>query len=499
MKNNKFSSLQIKFSISFALVISIILLSTSIFSASSTNKAIRDIDKTIKLNKSLRAEIILKESLEELADYRELQYSAQQIARLYGWHVVLNNNEGLIVVDSNKIAVDSKGNYQTFLERFGNGKNFDTSYPIENQKKEIIGNLFIDTNPKKNQKPLSLMEYNPLVRNENGISNKISSNIKASDEYYDGIIDLVDPPLNNLKNSYQRSLIFSGIFAGLVGLLLIMYLTKKMILPIKNIRNAAVLVGDGNLSHRVPENSVDELGELSKVFNNMIKDLEQSKIVQKRLTADIAHELRTPLTNIIGYIEAYKDGIIRDEKETLNTIHEQTLHLSKLVDDLRILSIADSKELLLNKKTGNLFETVKNTHKDFYNKFKEKSITSVVKSEKKEIFLEFDETRIKQILSNLIENALIHTSKNGVIDISINTFDKKIEIQVSDNGTGIKKNDLEKIFDQFYRADISRDRSTGGTGLGLSIVKKLVEAHGGKIDVSSIENRGTSFIICLPL
>ena len=139
MKNNKFSSLQVKFSISFALVILIILLSTSIFSAFSTNKAIRNIDQTISQNKSLRAEIILKESLEELSDYRELQYSAQQIAKLYGWHVVLNNNEGFIVVDSNRIAMDSRGEYETFSERFGNGAIFDTVYPVENKKKELIG------------------------------------------------------------------------------------------------------------------------------------------------------------------------------------------------------------------------------------------------------------------------------------------------------------------------------------------------------------------------
>ena len=278
-----------------------------------------------------------------------------------------------------------------------------------------------------------------------------------------------------------------------------MYLTKKMIFPIKNLRNAALLVGEGNLSHRVQENSNDELGDLSKVFNKMIEDLEQSKSVQKRLTADIAHELRTPLTNIIGYIEAYKDGIIKSELETIDTIHEQTLHLSKLVEDLRILSIADSKALLLNKKIDNLVEIVKNTHSDFNNKFNDKSIKSKVMSDKDEIMIEFDSTRIKQILSNLIENALIHTPNKGIINISIKSRKNNIEIEISDNGTGIKEKDLEKIFDQFYRADISRNRSTGGTGLGLSIVKKLVEAHGGNINVKSIENEGTSFLISLPL
>ena len=498
MKNNKFSSLQVKFSISFAFVILIILLSTSIFSAFSTNKAIRNIDQTISQNKSLRAEIILKESLEELSDYRELQYSAQQIAKLYGWHVVLNNNEGFIVVDSNRIAMDSKGKYETFHERFGNGAIFDTVYPVENKKKELIGNLYIDTNPKKNQRPLSLREYNPLEK-ISSVSNKINSDIKASDEYYDQLSDLVDPPLNDLKNSYQRSLIFSGILAGIIGLAIIMYLTKKMIFPIKNLRNAALLVGEGNLSHRLQEDSNDELGDLSKVFNKMIEDLEQSKSVQKRLTADIAHELRTPLTNIIGYIEAYKDGITKNELETIDTIHEQTLHLSKLVEDLRILSIADSKELLLNKKIDNLVEIVKNTHSDFNNKFNDKSIKSKVTSDKDEIMIEFDSTRIKQILSNLIENALIHTPNKGIINISIKSHKYNIEIEIYDNGTGIKEKDLEKIFDQFYRADISRNRSTGGTGLGLSIVKKLVEAHGGNINVKSIENEGTSFLISLPL
>ena len=113
--------------------------------------------------------------------------------------------------------------------------------------------------------------------------------------------------------------------------------------------------------------------------------------------------------------------------------------------------------------------------------------------------IEFDSTRIKQILSNLIENALIHTLNKGIINISRKSHKYNIEIEIYDNGTGIKEKDLEKIFDQFYRADISRNRSTGGTGLGLSIVKKLVEAHGGNINVKSIENEGTSFLISLPL
>ena len=232
MKNNKFSSLQVKFSISFALVISIVLLSTSIFSAFSTNQAIKNIDKTISQNKSLRAEIILKESLEVLSDYKEVQYSAQQIAKLYGWRVVLNNNQGFIVVDSNQIAMDSKGEYDTFNERFGNGMMFDKVYPIENKKKEIIGNLYIDTNPKKHQRPLLLKEYNPLD-NFPLLEKKITSDIQTSDEYYDQLSDIVDPPLNELKNSYQKSLIFSGLVAGIIGLLIIMYLTKKMILPIQ--------------------------------------------------------------------------------------------------------------------------------------------------------------------------------------------------------------------------------------------------------------------------
>jgi signal transduction histidine kinase len=230
----------------------------------------------------------------------------------------------------------------------------------------------------------------------------------------------------------------------------------------------------------------------------MASDLELAVVQRRQLTADVAHELRTPLTNIQGYLEAIKDGVVEPDEETIGTLHTQTIHLSNLIEDLRILAIADAGALGLNKSHGSPVSVIENSVAHFNQRAKERSINLSVTNYGIETVIDFDETRIRQIISNLVENALTHTPNNGQIEVEISGGDDGIKILVSDSGIGISEADQPRVFDQFYRADQSRNRATGGAGLGLTIVKRLVDAHGGSISVSSEYGEGTTFKILIP-
>jgi signal transduction histidine kinase len=278
----------------------------------------------------------------------------------------------------------------------------------------------------------------------------------------------------------------------------VMLLTRQALAPVRNLTTAASKLGAGDLSQRVPESGSDEIGRLANTFNTMASDLELAVVQRRQLTADVAHELRTPLTNIQGYLEAIKDGVVEPDEETIETLHTQTIHLSNLIEDLRILAIADAGALGLNKSHGSPGSVIEDSVAHFNQRAKERSINlSVTRSGIKTV-IDFDETRIRQIISNLVENALTHTPNNGQIEVGISGNYDGIEILVSDSGIGISEADQPRVFDQFYRADQSRNRATGGAGLGLTIVKRLVDAHGGSISVSSEYGKGTTFKILIP-
>jgi signal transduction histidine kinase len=231
----------------------------------------------------------------------------------------------------------------------------------------------------------------------------------------------------------------------------------------------------------------------------MASDLELAGQQRKQLTADVAHELRTPLTNIQGYLEAIKDGLVDADEETIDTLHDQTTHLATLIEDLRILAVADAGALTLQKIHGTPSSTIKDAVSTFSQRAHDREIELSVSSSETGVTMDFDETRLRQIITNLVENSLTNTPNGGTIHIDIQDRAEDMKISITDSGIGISKENLPRIFDQFYRADGSRSSITGGAGLGLTIVKKLVEAHNGSIDVSSEVGRGTTFTISLPI
>lgn len=499
-----FFSLQGRLTLGFALVLAMSIAAVSVYSAYATRVETERFAAEIELARAERAEQLVKDTFEANQNWDEVQYAIQQVGNLYGWRVVLENESGMVVADSHQIARDAQGLFQSLQDRFTRPTRF-TRRPVY-VNGELIGQLLVDERPARDERPLSMREFysgaisrffpdqtGPVVTVQ---ATQIPS--QATGDLVAEVLEFVDPPLSNLQASFQRSLLIAGIAAGFAGLLIVMLLTRQALAPVRNLTAAARGLGAGDLSQRVPESGSDDIGKLANTFNTMAGDLELAVDQRRQLTADVAHELRTPLTNIQGYIEAIKDGVVAPDEQTIETIHTQTLHLATLIEDLRILAIVDAGALALNKSHRSPVPVIQDSVIHFSQRAREREIDLDVSVSGSDVTVDFDETRVRQIVSNLVENALTHTPNNGRISVSLVGESTGLTMSVTDSGPGISSDDLPRIFDQFYRADQSRTRATGGAGLGLTIVKRLVEAHGGHISVSSEPYHGATFTVSLP-
>jgi signal transduction histidine kinase len=478
--------------------------SVSVYSAYATRVETERFAAEIELARAERAEQLVKDTFEANQNWDEVQYAIQQVGNLYGWRVVLENESGMVVADSHQIARDAQGLFESLQDRFTRPTRF-TRRPVY-VNGELIGQMLVDERPARSERPLSMREfYSGAISRffpdqPPSIVTVQATQIpsQATGDLVAEVLEYVDPPLSNLQASFQRSLLIAGIAAGFAGLLIVMLLTRQALAPIRNLTAAARGLGAGDLSQRVPDSGSDDIGKLANTFNTMAGDLELAVDQRRQLTADVAHELRTPLTNIQGYIEAIKDGVVEPDEQTIDTIHTQTLHLATLIEDLRILAIVDAGALALNKSHGSPLLVIQDSVAHFSQRAREREIDLAVSVSGSDVTLDFDETRVRQIVSNLVDNALTHTPNNGIISISLVGESTGLTMSVSDSGPGISRDDIPRIFDQFYRADQSRTRATGGAGLGLTIVKRLVEAHGGQISVASEPDHGATFTVVLP-
>ena len=320
---------------------------------------------------------------------------------------------------------------------------------------------------------------------------------------------LTDPAPSRISSEVQESLFWAGIAAGALGTLLVWLMSRHTLAPLRNLGAAARRLGQGDLSQRAETTGPNEIRELALSFNAMAEDLEEAERLRRNLTADVAHELRTPLSNIQGYLEAIKDGLVQPTPATIDTIHAQAIHLSRLVEDLRLLAQAESGDLELNLSSVQVGELLRGSMEAMRPRAEAKGIALALQSDPALPSTSLDVTRIAQVMDNLLENAITHTPEGGSVTVSCrvsaNAFEnvlemeKVLELEVADTGRGIAPEDLPRLFDRFYRADPSRSRSTGGSGLGLTIARRLVEAHGGTIGAESVPGEGSRFTIRLPL
>jgi len=271
--------------------------------------------------------------------------------------------------------------------------------------------------------------------------------------------------------------------------------------PLADVMTAADAVAEGDLSVRVevPQHSSGEFERLAKSFNRMIEELERSDRQRRNLTADVAHELRTPLHIIQGNLEGVLDDVYEPTDEHIQATLEETQQLSRLVEDLRTLSLAEAGQLPLVWEPVDVAELLADVHTSFSGQAEAAGIDLRVEIGDDLPTITGDVGRLDQVLGNLVANAVRHTSAGGQIALGAESIEGGVRIRVRDTGEGIPAEDLPHVFDRFWKGDRSRTRASGtGSGLGLAIARQLVQAHGGCIGVESKVGQGSTFTIELP-
>lgn len=296
----------------------------------------------------------------------------------------------------------------------------------------------------------------------------------------------------------NRVIFLSALIAGGIALLLGGVLAFSMTRSLRELTAATSVLAGGNLGHQVKVRSKDEIGELAESFNQMSAELAQSNELRRKMTADIAHDLRTPVSVILGYTEALSDEKLQASPEIYDVMHTEARHLTRLIEDLKVLSSADAGELPLVFQTispGRLLSRTADAHRV---RAEEKDIRLEVNAAENLPDIEVDIERMAQVLGNLMSNALRYTPEGGKVELSAGTVSGQIRLDVTDTGPGIAADDLPNIFARSFRGDQARQQDSGETGLGLAIARSLVEAQGGTISVKSEKGTGTRFTILLP-
>jgi signal transduction histidine kinase len=258
-------------------------------------------------------------------------------------------------------------------------------------------------------------------------------------------------------------------------------------------------MGAGDLDQRVPVVADDEVGELARAFNAMAGNLARTEQLRRTMVADVAHELRTPLTNLRGYLEAIQDGVAPPDAEVIASLHEEAIHLSRLVDDLQDLALADAGQLPLERRPIAVADVVGPVTRLVAPRAAAAGVAVEADLQPGLPAVEADPLRARQIVHNLLGNAVRHTPAGGAVRVRARRAADGVEVTVADTGEGIPPEHLPHVFERFYRADRSRSRATGGAGIGLAVVKQLVEAHGGRVGVESTPGRGTTLRFTLPV
>lgn len=394
-----------------------------------------------------RIEHLVSQYYLEEGDWAGVQPLVENMGSLYGQQVVLTDNHEIVVADSEGEFLGEQF-HPEWSERILSPQESD----------EIIGNVYISPEPS------------------------------------------IDYALaQELIGSTRLVLLWSGLLAAALALILAFVQSRRLSAPIQALTLAARRLGRGDFSQRISLKAKGELGEVTQAFNSMASDLERAEELRRNMVADTAHELRTPLSNIQGHIEAIRDGVVEPDADALRSLDEEVTLLTRLVNDLQELALADAGELRLIRQAEDISVPINQAVAAVKTKAAAKGVAVSIHLPDKLPLVYIDTQRISQVLLNLLENAVDHTAKGDSIEVGARQQSSWVEVSVSDTGEGIPPEDLSNVFERFYRVDKSRARATGGRGLGLTIAKYLVEAHGGRIEAQSKPEKGSRFWFTVPI
>jgi signal transduction histidine kinase len=486
------NSLQFRLMLSFTLVILLTIGSVFLIMWQAATGQIQKFSERVEHMVSGRIQYVVTDYYIANRSWNGIQPVVTQIGEQFKYHVILADKDGKIIADSENITEESTLNLVKF-----------TSHPV------VLPSLSTFTvRPEQQGPPAGMPPRTPalmLSGSDTAPPERPAPDILSTDViaylYLQPLMqsEISITALQLLSTEIGRFFIWGALLAVLVAIVLTFFISRRILAPVKALTIASERLGKGDFTQRVKIVEKSEIGELASTFNMMAEDLQRDEKLRRDMVADIAHELRSPLTNVRGYLEAIRDGIMQPDEKTIGTIYDETMLLSRLILDLQDLSLAETGQLKLYCQPENLGDLITQAVTAIMAKAAAKKITMTIEMNEELPQAFIDIQRIKQVLLNLLTNALTHTPAGGKIAVSVDKHGSFVAISVTDNGEGIPAEDLPLIFERFHRVDKSRTRATGGSGLGLTIAKYFVEAHNGTITVQSEVGKGSTFTFTVPV
>jgi signal transduction histidine kinase len=467
-----FSSLQFRLILGFAGVIAIAMGSVSVYTQKAAANEIERYQEELAAVREERLGRMFNQFLVSGRHGERLNAFIEQAGSLYGIRIAISDEHGLVI-----------GETQTAPDYAFFGKAMATSEGISDFRRQ---------GRREENRTSTGGALIPIMEGDIELGS-IAFTTAGPDAFV-----RPEPPaaaiLANV-NSFRR---WSWLAAGLAAIAISIFVTRMTLSPLRSLQTAAEQLGAGDLSQRVAVTRDDEIGEMARTFNAMAEGLQTAEAQRRNLMADVAHELRTPLSNIQGYVEAIRDGVVEADESTIDTLHQQVLHLAHLIDDLRLLALAEAGALRLDPQTGDIDDLARTSVQAIRPRAEAKDVALTIATGAVPPTA-FDRERIGQVIGNLLENAVRHTSEGGSVTVTTEIVNRNVRVSVRDTGSSIPADELLDVFERFHRVDPSRTRATGGAGLGLTIAKQLVEAHDGTIKAESVLGEGSTFSFELPL
>lgn len=428
-------------------------------------------NKTVDtLNKQLD---VVSEAVASYLKYQEGSY--EEINRLLKISCLTNDMDGIIVDRLGYVYMVSSNKYS------------DLKYTNIDISEENM--------PKSNK-----MEYIKRVLKESDNSSKLGAYVKPiySNEQLDGYIIMIEKEIINAKHTIIIIWV-AVILAVIVAAAIVKYFAQLLVVePIEEINNAAQRLAKGDVTKRVKVIGNNEIGELAQAFNSMAQSIEESDNIRKEFISNVSHELRSPITSIKGFVGGILDGVIPRDRENyyLNIVYDEIDRLARLVNDLLDISAMEAGKFNLNISEFDINQTVSLCILNLESKIKNKNLSVRAIFHEKRCFAVGDRDRILQVITNLLENAIKYSNDNGKIEVNITTKGNKIFVSIFNSGEIISQEDIDHIWDRFYKSDKSRTNKIS-TGLGLPIVRLILSQHNQDIWVNNVEDKGVKFTFTL--